>query len=253
MGYPPQPSQDPYGQHYHSGPQSSPPYQPQPYSQPTHGGGGYEQPPPAPKTNGLAIASLILGITGFITCGFTSILAIVFGHVALNQIRRDGTDGRGMALSGTILGWFLTGAWLLFWALSWTGVISSFIYAANVTPPPGPARSRLDVGTQPGQSSAPAASGEHKVTLEAVGTDGATSAGNITYSQDFRISQERGVPLPYVKELAYDGGQPHLYLWVQNAGDKGTITCRIKIDGQVVREAKIDSPFGVCTVTADKP
>lgn len=242
MGYPPQPPQDPYGQ---SGPQQQP-YQPQPYSQPNYGG-GYEQPPAAPKTNGLAIAALVTGLTGFITCGFTSILAVIFGHVSLTQIKRDGTDGRGMAIGGLALGWVLTGVWLLFWALSWTGVISSFLYAAtNPVASSGPARTRLDLGDQPTQ-------GGHKVILEAVGKDGATAAGNITYSQNFSIKQERGVPLPYTKELSYDGAQPRLYLWVQNAGDKGVVECRIKIDGQVVREATADGPFGVCSVTADKP
>lgn len=29
--------------------------------------------------------------------------------------------------------------------------------------------------------------------------------------------------------------------------------CRIKIDGQVMREAKSSGPYGVCQVTADKP
>lgn len=243
MGYPPQPPQDPYGQQYgQSGPQ--------PYSQPNYGGGHGQ--PPATKTNGLAVASLILGLTGFITCGFTSILAVIFGHVSLAQIKRDGADGRGMALAGTILGWFLTGAWLLFWTLSWLGVFSSFLYTAAALPAAtGPARTRLDIGQQPGDTSAPA-EGKHTVVLEAVGTDGATSAGNITYSQDFKIRQEQGVTLPYSKELSYDGAQPHLYLWVQNAHTSGVVECRIKVDGQVVREAKSTGPYGVCTVTADK-
>lgn len=223
MGYPPQPGQSPYA-------------------------------PPAPqrRTNGLAIAALVLGLTGFITCGFTSILAVVFGHVSLGQIRRDGTDGRGMALAGTILGWFLTGAWLLFWVLSWTGAISSALYSAANPTPVGPARTSLDVSAQPGQATT-AQQGGHKVTLEAGGKDGATSAMNITWSQDFTIKQESGVALPYTKELAFDGDQPRLYLWVQNAGDKGVVECRILVDGKVIRESKATGAYAVCQVTADKP
>jgi hypothetical protein len=52
-----------------------------------------------PGTNGLAIASLVLGIVG------GSGLAIIFGHVARSQIRRTGQDGAGMALAGLILGY----------------------------------------------------------------------------------------------------------------------------------------------------
>ncbi|MGH9486079.1 MAG: DUF4190 domain-containing protein [Terriglobales bacterium] len=64
-------------------------------------------PPPrsAGETNGMAIASLVLGIMWLYWLG--SILAIVFGHVALAQIRRSGgsSTGRGMAIAGLVLGY----------------------------------------------------------------------------------------------------------------------------------------------------
>ena len=67
-------------------------------------------PSPAPiaaqaRTNGLAIAALVLGILWLY--GIGSILAIVFGHVAMSQIDRSGgsQSGRGMALAGAILGY----------------------------------------------------------------------------------------------------------------------------------------------------
>ncbi|GAA5077328.1 hypothetical protein HNP84_003698 [Thermocatellispora tengchongensis] len=111
----------------------------------------YGTPPgyaPARRTNGLAIASLVLGLIGFISCGFTSVLAVIFGHVALGQIRRDRTDGHGMALAGTVLGWVLTGGWLLFWALWWAGFIGSIGVAALSAPTP---TERVQLGElQPG-------------------------------------------------------------------------------------------------------
>ena len=53
------------------------------------------------RTNGFAIASFVLGIIGF-----GSILAIIFGSIALNQIRKnpDVYTGRGLAIAGRILG-----------------------------------------------------------------------------------------------------------------------------------------------------
>jgi hypothetical protein len=36
-------------------------------------------------------------------------------------------------------------------------------------------------------------------------------------------------------------------------GTEGAVECRIKIDGQVVREAKSSGPYAVCQVAADKP
>jgi Domain of unknown function (DUF4190) len=85
------------------------------------GGPGYQA-----RTNGLAIAAMILGILGFFTCGVTSVLALIFGHIASGQIKRTGENGQGMALTGIILGWLLTGLWILYWILVLFGAIASF-------------------------------------------------------------------------------------------------------------------------------
>jgi hypothetical protein len=57
------------------------------------------------KTNGLAIASLVLGIIWIYWIG--SVLALVFGYVAKSQIDQSGgtQTGRGMAIAGIVLGW----------------------------------------------------------------------------------------------------------------------------------------------------
>jgi hypothetical protein len=62
--------------------------------------------PAAPKsTNGLAIASMVLGILWVYWIG--SILALVFGYVAKGQINASGGQqgGKGMAIAGIVLGW----------------------------------------------------------------------------------------------------------------------------------------------------
>jgi hypothetical protein len=63
---------------------------------------------PPPKTSGLAITSLVLGIVG-ITCIFPvfgAILAIIFGVLALNKINKSGgrITGQGQAIAGIVLG-----------------------------------------------------------------------------------------------------------------------------------------------------
>ncbi len=60
---------------------------------------------PADRSNSLAVASLVCGIAQFIIPLPTSILAIVFGHIARGQIRRTGEKGNGLALAGLVLGW----------------------------------------------------------------------------------------------------------------------------------------------------
>jgi hypothetical protein len=58
------------------------------------------------RTNGYAIASLVLGIAGF--CFFPlvpSILAVVFGKKAREEIRSGTSTGDGLATAGVVLGW----------------------------------------------------------------------------------------------------------------------------------------------------
>ena len=88
---------------YDSGPQH-PDGRPQQYGQP------YPYPYPyAPpqRTNGMAIASMVLGILWLYWIG--SILALVFGYVARKQIRERGEAGGGMATAGIVLGWIGVG------------------------------------------------------------------------------------------------------------------------------------------------
>ena len=72
---------------------------------------GFQQ----PSTNGLAIASFVLGLVGWTVC-IGSIVAIVLGFVARSQIRssqgRQGGDG--LALAGIILGFVALALILLF-------------------------------------------------------------------------------------------------------------------------------------------
>ncbi|CAB4729172.1 unannotated protein [freshwater metagenome] len=65
---------------------------------------------------------MTLGIVGpFIPCA-GPLLATIFGHVALHEIKGNPTlNGRRMALAGVILGWLGIVFWLLFYlALSAT-------------------------------------------------------------------------------------------------------------------------------------
>ena len=57
------------------------------------------------KTNGMAIASMVLGIVGIVLIPIIApILAIIFGIVALNQISKEPQKGKGMAIAGLIMG-----------------------------------------------------------------------------------------------------------------------------------------------------
>jgi uncharacterized protein DUF4190 len=128
-GQPPVEAQQHYTgtQPYYPPPQYQPPqYQPPQYQPPQYQPGPYQQPypyqpygPPRP-TNGLAVASMVLGILWVYWIG--SILALVFGYVARDQIRRTGQGGDGMAVAGIVLGWVGVGFLILgvvFWSSFW--------------------------------------------------------------------------------------------------------------------------------------
>lgn len=59
------------------------------------------------KTNTFALVSIILAF-------LAPIAAIIFGHMSLSQIKRTGDAGRGMALTGLILGYIYAVSILLF-------------------------------------------------------------------------------------------------------------------------------------------
>lgn len=65
-------------------------------------------PPLPPGINGMAVASLVTSILGVAMCFLPSMLGLVFGLVALNQIKTTGERGRGMAIAGAIIGGVVT-------------------------------------------------------------------------------------------------------------------------------------------------
>ena len=77
--------------------------------------GSSPYPPPGSvggrATNALAVVAMVLGILWIWWVG--SILALVFGYIALRQIRAGNQSGRRMALAGIVLGWFGVAAAIL--------------------------------------------------------------------------------------------------------------------------------------------
>jgi hypothetical protein len=101
----------------------------EPPSYPPPPPGGYGYPPPGPGypppqaavgTNGMAIASLVCSLFGWL-CVIGPILGLIFGFMALGQIRQTGQRGRGMAIAGIVIGaialvLFIVGG--IFWGMS---------------------------------------------------------------------------------------------------------------------------------------
>jgi hypothetical protein len=84
----------------------------------------------APSTNGMAVASLVLGILWIYWIG--SVLALIFGYIARQQINQAQgmQQGRGMATAGIVLGWIGVGFLILFMLLGILGMATSPAYDA---------------------------------------------------------------------------------------------------------------------------
>jgi hypothetical protein len=102
---------------------------------------GYPAYPAAPyyagpmpqRTNGMAIASLAFSIASwFVLPILGAILGVIFGHIALGQLRRaaGAESGRGLAIAGLAIGYVN----LILWLLIGLGIL---ILVLLITPVPG--------------------------------------------------------------------------------------------------------------------
>ncbi len=142
-GYPP-PSSGGY-QPLSSGGYGYPPPAPGGYG--GYDGYGYQAPPPMPQnsgTNGFAIASLVCSLVGWI-CGIGPILGLVFGFVALGQIKQSGQGGRGMAIAGIVIGGIAIALGLVLWII---GALLRPTPRVDSGAPPAPAAVVITVAPQ---------------------------------------------------------------------------------------------------------
>jgi hypothetical protein len=121
---------------------------PQPYSAPQYPdipvqpmAAGYPGPPtypaapvtmvyavPAQRTNSMAIAALVSSLV-------LAPLGIIFGHIALSQIKHTGEDGKGLAIAGLVIGYFFTGIavlWFIGFGL-FLGALGAAVNDSNYT------------------------------------------------------------------------------------------------------------------------
>jgi len=107
-----------------------------------------------PRSNGLAVASLVLGIMSWLLCPFIGgLLAVILGHTARGQIRRTRESRGGMAMAGLVLGYIHLVAVALitiFWIAVFGGLTALLGVIGSL---PAPRRHRDTIGRDPLRSS----------------------------------------------------------------------------------------------------
>lgn len=90
-------------------------------------------PPAAATTSGMAIASLVLSLLGWVLLPLIgAVLGVIFGHMALGEIKRSNgaVEGQGLAMAGLIIGYIQIAAVLLFCAF----LVVIAIFSASAQP-----------------------------------------------------------------------------------------------------------------------
>jgi len=135
----PMPPAQPYLAQQQPNPYGYAPYPAQQYE--GHPTQGYTTGYPPAKTNGLALGALITSLAGAFLCVVCTIIfpiggilgivgtivGAILGHVSRGQVKRTGERGAGMALAAVIVGWVVTGLYIVFVVL----VVGLLVVFAN--------------------------------------------------------------------------------------------------------------------------
>lgn len=142
-----------------------------------------------PATNGLAVASLILGLAWL--CGLGSLAAVITGHISLSQIKKTGSGGRGMAVAGLALGY--------------VGIVTCLIVGAVFLAVAGDdttaERLRSIVPTSPGPGSGPQATRSARPTGPRTFGDGTFAVGREIRPGRYRTEGGGDVGICYLARL----------------------------------------------------
>lgn len=88
----------------------------------------YVQVAPVRQTSGMAVASMVLGILGVVsgccTFGVFSLLAVLFGHVGMNETKDGSKAGHGMAVAGLVMGYVFVAPMLVLSIMGGIGAIT---------------------------------------------------------------------------------------------------------------------------------
>lgn len=212
---------------------------------------------PAQPRNGFGTTGFVLGLVGLIfsfipLIGVIAwplvILGLIFGILGINRANKGAATNKGLAITGTVLS-----AIGLVVCILWAAAFGSAANDINRN------MQQFDQQLNQGQPAVPqtgnspaddAAAQTRTVVYEVTGSGKALS---ITYTTDGMTSmeQQQNAALPFSKEISMPAEAFQVFsVSAQNSGS-GTISCKITVDGKVLKEASSNGQYSVVMCNGD--
>ncbi|MER5390629.1 MmpS family transport accessory protein [Saccharopolyspora sp. NPDC002686] len=207
----------------------------------------------AQPRNGFGTTGFVLGLVGLIfsfipIIGVIAwplvILGLIFGILGFNRARKGVATNSGLAITGIVL--------------SAIGLVVCIVWAAAF----GKAADDINRNMQqleqgkpaaPPIGEAPADNSSAQPRTVVYEVTGSGKALNITYTTDgmTSVEQQQDAALPFTKEISLPPEAFQMFsVSAQNAGN-GTISCKITVDGKVLKEASSNGQYSVVMCNGD--
>lgn len=188
-------------------------------------------PPQVPATkpsNGLGTAGFIVGLIGLLfsfipLIGVVAwplvILGIIFSAIGISKAAKGRATNKGMAIAGLVVS--IAGLVVcILWVAVWNKAVDDINEEANR---------------------------EAVIVYEVSGDAPSADITYSTYGDEMTTNQETVTKLPWRKEVSTTGIVKDGQLIVSTGADGGSVTCKLTVDGKVVKTATASGAFAMAT------
>lgn len=188
-------------------------------------------PPQMPATkpsNGLGTAGFVVGLIGLLfsfipLIGVVAwplvILGIIFSAIGISKATKGRATNKGLAIAGLVVS--IAGLVVcILWVAVWNKAVDDINEEANR---------------------------EAVIVYEVSGDAPSADITYSTYGDEMTTNQETVTKLPWRKEVSTTGIVKDGQLIVSTGADGGSVTCKLTVDGEVVKEATASGAFAMAT------
>lgn len=188
-------------------------------------------PPQVPATkpsNGLGTAGFVVGLIGLLfsfipLIGVVAwplvILGIIFSAVGISKATKGRATNKGLAIAGLVVS--IAGLVVcVLWVAVWNKAVDDINEEANR---------------------------EAVIVYEVSGDAPSADITYSTYGDEMSTNQETVTKLPWRKEVSTTGIVKDGQLIVSTGADGGSVTCKLTVDGEVVKEATASGAFAMAS------